>query len=67
MPPHKILSPSEASALLKRLGLAANNLPKMLNTDPQAVALGAKPGDILEMDRNDFGKKYKYYRQVVEE
>ena len=67
VPQHKVLSASDANALMKKLGLTASNLPKIFSTDPQAVALGAKPGDIVEIDRNDFGKKYRYYRQVVEE
>lgn len=67
VPPHKVLSASEANALFKKMGLTAANLPKIFTTDPQAVALGAKSGDIIEIDRNDFGKKYKYYRHVVEE
>lgn len=67
VPQHKILSASETNALLKRMDLAASNLPRVFSTDPQVVALGAKPGDVIEIDRVDFGKKYKYYRHVVEE
>jgi DNA-directed RNA polymerase subunit H (RpoH/RPB5) len=59
------MSAKEVEALLKERGITANNLPKILFGDPQVKKLGAKPGDVLAIDRND-GKAYEYYRQVVE-
>ena len=34
--------------------------------EPQAKKLSAKAGDVLEIEREDFGKAYTYYRLVVE-
>lgn len=66
VPAHRILSRNEVTALLGRLNITINNLPKILVSDPQAKKAEAKAGDVLEIDREDFGSAYKYYRQVVE-
>lgn len=66
VPVHRIMSASDIEELLKARGIVVNNLPKILFGDPQVKKLGAKPGDVLEIDRDDGGMKYKYYRQVVE-
>ena len=65
VPVHKIMSHTEVSALLATLGLSLNNLPKILVEDPQVKKIGAKVGDVLEIEREDFGKSYKHYRYVV--
>ncbi len=62
MPPHRILSQSEAEAVLKKYKLSLSNLPKIFVDDPQAKKLKAKVGDILEIDRGEEGL---YYRLVV--
>jgi DNA-directed RNA polymerase subunit H (RpoH/RPB5) len=59
------MSKTEVSELLSEMEITANNLPKILVTDPQAVKIEAKAGDVLEINREDFGRKYKYYRVVV--
>jgi DNA-directed RNA polymerase subunit H (RpoH/RPB5) len=64
VPVHKIMSASEIEEMLKAREISANNLPKILASDPQAKKLGAKPGDVLLVERED-GKEYDYYRQVV--
>jgi DNA-directed RNA polymerase subunit H (RpoH/RPB5) len=48
------------------MGISISNLPKILVGDPQAKKLEAKAGDVIEIDRNDFGNSYKYWRCVVE-
>lgn len=67
VPAHRVLSRSDVNALLSVLNLMVSNLPKILVSDPQAKKLGAKAGDVIEIEREDFGKDYKYYRHVVEE
>ncbi|MEM3781711.1 MAG: DNA-directed RNA polymerase subunit RpoH/Rpb5 C-terminal domain-containing protein [Candidatus Micrarchaeaceae archaeon] len=62
VPPHKILSPSEADEVLKKFGVSAANIPKIFADDPQAKRLGAKIGQIIEITRS---KSVKYYRLVV--
>lgn len=66
VPTHRIMSRNEVNSLLASLGITLSNLPKILVNDPQAKKLGAKAGDVLEIDREDFGKAYTYYRLVVE-
>jgi DNA-directed RNA polymerase subunit H len=65
VPLHRIMSKTEVSELTSEMGITVNNLPKVLVTDPQAVKIEAKAGDVLEISRDDFGRKYKYYRLVV--
>lgn len=66
VPEHRIMSHNEANSLLDSLGVSTNNLPKILVSDPQVKKIGAKIGDIIEIEREDFGKSFKYYRFVVQ-
>ena len=67
VPIHELLNEEEAQKLLSELKVKLQNLPKILDTDPQSKKLGAKPGQIIKISRNDRGNKYTYYRLVVEE
>ncbi len=66
VPKHELLSEEEAKELLKILGIKKEDLPKMKADDPIAKEIGAKPGDIVRIIREDklFGKSV-YYRLVV--
>ncbi len=66
VPIHTILSAEQAKKILEKLSLKAENLPKLLSSDPQAIYIKAQPGDIVEVKRNDYGKEYLYYRFVIE-
>jgi DNA-directed RNA polymerase subunit H (RpoH/RPB5) len=66
VPPHRIMSAKEIEELLGTRSIGINNLPKILFGDPQVKKLGATPGDVIEIVRDDDGVRYKYYRQVVE-
>lgn len=66
VPVHRIMSAREIEELVAKFETKTSNLPKILKTDPQVVRLQAQVGDVLEIDRNDFGKEYKHYRQVVD-
>ncbi len=66
IPVHEILSVEESKKVLTKLTLKAENLPKLLSSDPQAVSIKAKPGDVVRVKRNDYGKEYLYYRFVVD-
>ncbi|MGC8676246.1 MAG: DNA-directed RNA polymerase subunit RpoH/Rpb5 C-terminal domain-containing protein [Candidatus Micrarchaeia archaeon] len=61
VPPHKVLGQSETEKVLRSLHVALNNLPKIFVDDPQAKKIGAKIGQVIEIDRG----KNKYYRLVV--
>ncbi len=65
VPVHEILSESEAKKVLEELNTTIDKLPKILDTDPQAKKLEAKPGQVIKIHRNDSGNEYFNYREVV--
>jgi DNA-directed RNA polymerase subunit H len=65
IPEHKLLSESEAKKVAAKFNARLEDFPKILSSDPQAVKLGAEPGQLIEIKRNDDGNKYLYYRYVV--
>ncbi|MDE1767869.1 MAG: DNA-directed RNA polymerase subunit H [Candidatus Micrarchaeota archaeon] len=60
------MNEKEVSELLKRLGIELENLPRILDTDPQAVKLEAKAGQVIRISRKDGKIDNDYYRRVVE-
>ncbi len=68
VPKARILNEDEVKALLEKYKIEKRQLPKILVSDPMAKALGAKPGDVLEIERNSYtAGKALYYRVVVSE
>jgi len=68
VPEHRVLSKDESQKTLKELSVTPGQLPKILNTDPVIMAIGAKIGDILEIIRKSpTAGTIKYYRIVKEE
>ncbi len=51
VPPHRVLSPEEAARVLRELGVEPWQLPWISYNDPVVKAIGAKPGDIIEIKR----------------
>ena len=51
VPSHRILSEEEKGVLLRKYNVKPSQLPKILASDPAVAAIGAKPGDILEITR----------------
>jgi DNA-directed RNA polymerase subunit H (RpoH/RPB5) len=67
VPFHEIISEKEKSELLKKYNITIDQLPKMLNNDPVAVFVGAKPGQIVKITRESrTAKEAVAYRLVVE-
>jgi DNA-directed RNA polymerase subunit H len=66
IPQHDKLDNKEVKVIFEKLNLKADNLPKILSTDPQAIRAGAAVGDVLEIKRKEYGSEYKNYRLVVE-
>ncbi len=66
IPVHEILKLKEVNELLESKGITLENIPKIFESDPQCQKLGAKPGHVLKIQRNDGGNRYLYYRVVVE-
>ena len=66
VPKMEILSKTEVAKVLKKYGVTKDRLPKMRADDPEAIALGAKPGDIIKIYRKDPTAEYVYYRVVID-
>ena len=62
----KIMGEKDKEKLLKKYGISEKDLPLMLEGDPAAKALDAKPGDVVEIKREDPTGPNLYYRLVVE-
>ena len=66
VPKHEILSPEEAKELLKKYRTKPHKFPRIRASDIVAIAIGAKPGDILRIIRESpTAGKYVTYRHVV--
>lgn len=62
---HELLSASEAKRVSKKYNAPLEKFPKLLESDPQAKRLGAKPGSMIAIHREDPTGSYTYYRLVV--
>ncbi|MDE1810620.1 MAG: DNA-directed RNA polymerase subunit H [Candidatus Micrarchaeota archaeon] len=62
---HSLLSASETKKVLNKFGVQVEKLPKIQENDPQAIALNAKAGSVIEISREDPTGKYSCYRYVI--
>ena len=60
------MTDKEAKEILEELELKPENLPKILESDPQVKILNGKVGQIVKIDRTENGVKVPYYRIIVE-
>ena len=66
VPKHEVLPPEEAIRVLKGLGVTPDKLPWIRASDPVAREIGAKPGDIIRIERKSpTAGKIVIYRFVV--
>lgn len=67
VPKHRIATKDEIQIVLNHYGIDKTQLPRILRSDPAARVLGAKPGQVVRIERDSrtAGKTY-YYRLVVE-
>ena len=64
---HEIMDKEDVEALLEKLKITVQNLPRILEKDPVVQSLGAKVGDVLKITRNSpTAGTSLYYRLVVE-
>ena len=67
VPEHRILSPEEAKEVLAKYRVKPYQLPWIRASDPAVIAIGAKPGDIIEIRRKSpTAGEAVFYRYVVE-
>ena len=66
VPKHEILPPEEAKELLEKYRVKLYQLPVIKASDIVAIAVGAKPGDVLKITRDSAtAGKYISYRYVT--
>ena len=66
VPKHEILPPEEAKKLLEKYRVKLYQLPAIKASDIVAIAIGAKPGDVLKITRNSVtAGKYVSYRYIT--
>jgi len=67
VPLHVILSDEEKKELFKKYNITPDQLPKLMDTDPVAVSIEAKPGQVVKIIRKSHtAKEAVAYRLVVE-
>lgn len=67
VPLHIIISDEERKELFEKYNITQDQLPKILNTDPVSIFIGAQPGQILKIVRKSHtAKEAVAYRLVVE-
>jgi len=65
-PKMEIVNEKMKSQILEKYRLSSfEQLPKFKSTDPAVKALGAKPGDLIKIYREDMTGKYIAYRYVL--
>ena len=65
VPSHKILSELEVQQVLEKFNISTLQMPAILATDSVVKSLGAKKGNVIEIERKTQSGKTKYYRVVV--
>ena len=67
VPLHVILSEEEKNEFLEKYKITPDQLPKIISTDPVAIYIDAKPGQIVKIIRKSHtAKEAVAYRLVVE-
>jgi DNA-directed RNA polymerase subunit H len=66
VPKHELLDEKGREEVLKKFGISLRQLPRMLETDPMAKILAAKPGDVIKITRkSETAGETVYYRVVI--
>jgi DNA-directed RNA polymerase subunit H len=68
VPKHTKLNAKEKKDLLARYNITTNQLPQINMNDPAIRSLGARPGDVIKIERNSAtAGSAVYYRGVIGE
>jgi len=66
VPLHEVMKSQDVEELLKKFECTVNDLPKIKDTDPMVLRIGARAGDVLRITRrSNTAGEAKYYRVVV--
>ena len=67
VPLHVIISDEEKKELFGKYNITPDQLPKILDTDPVSISIGAQPGQIVKIIRKSHtAAETVAYRLVVE-
>ncbi len=67
VPRHEILTEEEVEEMLEMYDISREQLPRILNTDPGALSVRARPGDVVKITRkSDTAGEAVAYRLCVE-
>ena len=67
VPFHEIIAEKEKTELMEKYNITPDQLPKILNTDPVSLSIGAQPGQIVKIIRKSrTAKEAVAYRLVIE-
>ena len=67
VPKHRILDEKETTEVLKKFNIKRSQMPRIYIVDPALVNLGAKPGDVVHIERrSSLHGTSDFYRVVVE-
>ncbi len=67
VPLHELISEKEQKEIMEKYNITPDRLPKILNTDPVSIFIGAQPGQIIKVIRkSQTAKEAVAYRLVVE-
>ena len=67
VPKHEILTSEEREKILAKYRMKPYQLPRIRASDPAAIAIGARPGDMIRIIRESpTAGKYVAYRYVIE-
>ncbi|MFW9845535.1 MAG: DNA-directed RNA polymerase subunit H [Candidatus Thorarchaeota archaeon] len=66
VPAHTIAEDNEVNMVLDYYGINRDQIPRIRRDDPAVKVLGAKPGQVVRIERNsDTAGNVYYYRLVV--
>lgn len=66
VPKHEILTKEGIESILAEFGITLDRLPRMKADDPVAIAISAKPGDVVKIERlSQTASTSIYYRLVT--
>ncbi len=66
VPKHEIMKKDDVEEVTKEFHCTVFDLPKILDTDPMVLKIGAKPGDVIRITRDSATAGWTYYyRHVV--
>ena len=68
VPEHIVLTEEEKQEVMKKFGIKSlSQFPKILESDPAVIAIGAQPGDLIKIIRKSkTAGEAVYYRLVIE-